>query len=78
MRDWHDSDVMTIAPFSVNTATLLLLPDIVRTVSDCVLVLIEVLDQSVPFVYHIVRSEPSKIIAMSDDKYGFVIYPFIE
>ena len=39
-----------------------------RTVSDCVFVSIEDLNQRIPFVEDILRSEPSEVIAVSYDK----------
>ena len=40
----------------------------VHTVSDCVFVGIEDLNQCIPFVEDILRSEPSEVIAVSYDK----------
>ena len=40
----------------------------VRTVSDCVFVGIEVLNQRIPFVEDILRFEPSEVIAVRYDK----------
>ena len=51
---------------------------LVRTVSDCVFVGIEVLNQRIPFVEDILRSEPSDVIAVSYDKQGLAIDPFVE
>ena len=47
----------------------------VRTVSDCVFVSIEVL---YPIVEDILRSEPSEVIAVSYDKQGLAVDPFVE
>ena len=51
---------------------------LVRTVSDCVFVRIEVLYQRIPFVEDILRSEPSEVIAVSYDKQGLAVDLFVE
>ena len=51
---------------------------LVRTVGDCVFVSIEVLNQRIPFVEDILRSEPSEVIAVSYDKQGLAVDPFAE
>ena len=51
---------------------------LVRTVSDCEFVGIEVLYQRISFVEDILRSEPSEVIAVSYDKQGLAVDPFVE
>ena len=52
--------------------------ELVRTVSDCVFVGIEVLNQRIPFVEGILRFELSEVIAVSYDKQGLAVDPFVE
>ena len=51
---------------------------LVRTVRYSVLVLVEVLDKGIPLVCDVFRSEPTKAAAVSDDKYGLIIYPLVK
>ena len=51
---------------------------LVRTVRYCILVLVEVLDKGIPLVCDVFRSEPTKVVAVSDDEYGLTIHPLVE
>ena len=51
---------------------------LVRTVRYCILVLVEVLDQGIPLVCDVFRSEPTKVVAVGDEEYGLTVYPLVE
>ena len=51
---------------------------LVRTVRYCILMFFEVLDEGIPLVCDIVRSEQAKVIAVCYDEYGLTIYPLVE
>ena len=51
---------------------------LVCTVCYCVLELVEVLYKGISFVCGVFGSEPMKVVAVGDDKYGLIIYPLVE
>ena len=51
---------------------------LVRAVHYCILVLVEVLDEGIPIVCDVFRSEPTKVVAVGDDEDGLTIYPLVE
>ena len=46
---------------------------LIRTVRYCVLMLIEVLNEGIPLVCDVLGTEPAKVVAVGNDKYGLVI-----
>ena len=51
---------------------------LVRTVRYCIFMLVEVLDEGIPLVCDVLRSEPAKVVAVGYDKYRLVIYPLVK
>ena len=40
--------------------------------------LVEVLDEGIPLVCDVLRSELAKVVAVGYDEYGLIIYPLVE
>ena len=51
---------------------------LIRTVRYCILMLVEVLDEGILLVCDVFRSEPTKVVSMSDDEDGLTIYPLVK
>ena len=50
----------------------------IRTVRYCILMFVEVLDEGIPLVCDVFRSEPTKVVAVGYDEDGLTIYPLVE
>ena len=51
---------------------------LVHTIRYFIFVYVEVLDKGIPLVCDVFRSEPTKIVAVSNDKYWLTIYSLVE
>ena len=51
---------------------------LVGTVRYCILMFAEVLDEGIPLVCDIFRSEPTKVVAVGDDEDRLIIYSLVE
>ena len=51
---------------------------LIPTVRYCIFVLVEVLDEGIPLVCDVFRSEPAKVVAVGYDEYGLTIHPLVE